>query len=150
MNVTREEYLEKQKRIRNNAKMISKKISITPEIERQIQAQATAPKEGPGTELKKLLEELGFFGFNGCSCAETIRWMNAEGPDKCLEAKDAIVKKLKDGQRFVSWWGMAKAGILGVTSGIAFKLNLAHPIESLVEEACRRAKEKSSEPSKSG
>lgn len=48
--------------------------------------------EGPGTELKKLLEAEGI---PSCSaCLETARKMNELGPEKCIESLDELAEEI--------------------------------------------------------
>lgn len=76
------------------------------------------PDEGPGTELKKLLKELGFDESVGCGCAAEVARMNALGPRLCLEQIDSIAEKLEANAKLQSWWALAKAGAIAASMGI--------------------------------
>ena len=49
------------------------------------------PREGPGTELHRILARWGIRETSKCACKSREREMNAWGPDKCLERIDRIV-----------------------------------------------------------
>jgi hypothetical protein len=86
----------------------------------------------PGTELQKLIKELGFDESLGCGCAAEVNRMNSIGPARCREQIDSIVAKLEENQKLASWWQLAKAGVKAATMGI-------FSVRQLVEEAVRRA-----------
>lgn len=54
------------------------------------------PPKGPGTELMKLIKELGITTFAGCGCASKVAQMNAWGPDGCEKQVGVIVIWLKE------------------------------------------------------
>lgn len=60
----------------------------------QVEGQKRKPKpprQGPGTELHKLLAKLGIRETPSCGCRSRERQMNAWGPDGCLERLDEVV-----------------------------------------------------------
>lgn len=69
---------------------LSKSANYNPEIQPPIPPLPLG--EGPGTELKKLLEAEGI---PSCSaCLETARRMNELGPEKCIESLEELVEEI--------------------------------------------------------
>jgi predicted O-methyltransferase YrrM len=95
--------------------------------------------KGPGTELKKMLSDLGINPSSSCDCNTKANQMDAWGVQGCKANRDTIIGWLRGGQ--VKWGWMSKfSGISkAVVSGLAFKLNPLDPYPSLVDEAIRRA-----------
>jgi len=54
-----------------------------------------SPQEGPGTELHKILERMGFEITDTCPCRKHIKQMNEWGPAGCREHLDEIIDWLK-------------------------------------------------------
>jgi hypothetical protein len=54
------------------------------------------PEKGPGTELSKLLNKMGYRPNSTCKCWKHKRTMNEWGPDKCKDNIDTIVEWLKN------------------------------------------------------
>lgn len=55
-----------------------------------------APKDGPGTELKKMLAWLGITATEGCACNARAAAMNLMGADACEERLEEIVGWLRE------------------------------------------------------
>ena len=68
-----------------------------------------APTEGPGTELRRLLEELGLHESAGCQCDQHAAQMNRWGIDGCREHRPEIVVWLKDAQTKAGTWDLIAA-----------------------------------------
>lgn len=85
---------------------------------------------GPGTELKKMLAEVGITGWQGCQCEARAKQMDLWGVDGCKEHYAEIIAWLHEASSHVSW-------------GDAFKMlkivNWLNPYGSLVDEAIKRA-----------
>lgn len=62
-----------------------------------------APKEGPGTELKKLLAELGITGVQGCGCERKAGAMNRWGVAGCRERFAEIRQWLVNARGKATW-----------------------------------------------
>lgn len=93
----------------------------------------------PGTELKKLLASLGILGSTSCDCDNRIAQMQAWGVKGCQQNRDLIIEWMRAGQGQWGWAAKLKAGVLAVTTGLAFRLDWSDPFPSLVDEAIRRA-----------
>ncbi len=52
------------------------------------------PCQGPGTELKRILAQLGIDEMAGCSCNATMQKMNEWGPDGCEVNIDWIISQM--------------------------------------------------------
>lgn len=98
---------------------------------------------GPGTELLRLIEELGLVAIANCMCKGHARNMNVWGIEKCKEHRKLIAGWLRDGAKELDGVSKLKAMFRAAKSlGIKFKINLFHPYLSLVDEAIRRAETK--------
>jgi hypothetical protein len=82
--------------------------------------------DGPGTELKKLLEQLGFTDSSGCGCDKRAAQMNLWGVAGCQENRDMIIGWLHD-----------QAGTFE-----RLLLKIVDPVPWLVDEAIKRAESK--------
>lgn len=99
-------------------------------------------RNGPGTELKLLLESLGIGTLNGCSCGKVAALMDSWGPDGCDDPanREAILRHLRAAQREASWRQLIRAAAHALASGIAFRLDPTDPAPGLLDEAIRRAR----------
>lgn len=94
-------------------------------------------KEGPGTELKNLLAELGITGPQGCGCESKAQRMNRWGVEGCRERFDEIREWLVASRGKATWLETLRAAAAVVTSGLAID-----PLDvegSLVRIAIERA-----------
>lgn len=98
-----------------------------------------APKEGPGTELKKIIEQLGVSEFRDCGCLAMVRKMNKWGIDGCREHRQEIIDKLKANAKEYGWWCTVTAGCRAVKTGMALELDPRDRFGSLVDLAIRRS-----------
>lgn len=95
---------------------------------------------GPGTELKKLLAQLGVVAAGvPCDCNAHAAQMDAWGADGCREHRGETVAWLREGQTKWGWAAKLKAAALAVVTGLAFTLDWSDPFPSLVDEAIRRS-----------
>lgn len=68
----------------------------------------TLPSQGPGTELERLLANLGIGALDGCSCKAHADEMDRNGIEWCRKNKDYIKRWLMDAGRERHWaLGMA-------------------------------------------
>lgn len=92
---------------------------------------------GPGTELRKLIKEIGV-KFECSACAQMAIQANRWGIDGCRlpENRAAIIAKLKAGVKEASWsdWLAAAGGMAR-----ADWFSILDPFGSIVDEAIRRA-----------
>lgn len=97
------------------------------------------PGNGPGTELKKLLESLGVNAGPTCDCRKRANDMDIMGIEGCKENREIIIGWLREGQERWGWKDKMKAAAKAVQTGLAFKLNPLDPFPGLVDEAIRLA-----------
>lgn len=96
--------------------------------------------DGPGTELKKLLQEMGVYAEEQCGCEHRMQLMNAWGVDGCKAQRSVVVGWLQEAQT-EKGWGVTAAAVLKAATG-SFWPNPIAPFESLVDEAIRRSEAK--------
>jgi hypothetical protein len=94
---------------------------------------------GPGSQLWRLLEQLGIQHQANCGCLDRAEQMNAWGVAGCRAARAEIVAWMEAGKDKYGWATVAKAAGLALVSGVASRLSLTDPYGSLVDEAIRRA-----------
>ena len=108
--------------------------------ETQVAPDGVITRRGlPGTELKKLLATLGLEDVAGCSCGDRMRMMDAWGPKGCLDRKQEILGWLRESAKKTTTGAYLTAARKVLTSGLAFKLDPFNAVESLLDEAIRRA-----------
>lgn len=76
---------------------------------RQVQPrpdQPPAPADGPGTELKKILEARGFKILSNCKCRERVDEMNRRGVEWCRQNREKIMGWLREEceRRGIPFW----------------------------------------------
>lgn len=96
--------------------------------------------EGPGTEFKRIASDLGIEAKPGCTCESLLQKMNALGVPGCQEHRDDLIAEIARNSKNVSWFVKLRAAALAVT--VSFHINPLHPLESLFDEALRRAEQK--------
>lgn len=97
---------------------------------------------GVGTELKSLLSSIGI-NPAGCRCDERARLLDSWEIEGCREKKGEIVSWLRGEYRRVGWATVLTAVGKAITTGLAFRLSVTDPVPDLIDEAIRRAEEKS-------
>jgi hypothetical protein len=95
--------------------------------------------QGPGTELKLMLEQLGFWTDETCRCKRRVRYMNFIGVRGCREKRDEIVGWLKGEMESQKWAKLGLAALKGMMLSGQMNLRMTDPLGSLVDEALRRA-----------
>lgn len=112
------------------------------DIETRLVQQQTLQRpqntDGPGTQLKLLLQSLGFIQGDGCSCLARMETMDTWGLEGCRTNREAIIAWLRSEQANRGWVEKVKAGALAVKSGLVLRLNPLDPAPGLVDEALRR------------
>jgi hypothetical protein len=102
-------------------------------------------KGGPGTELKKLLSNLGINPTAGCDCRKIAIDMDRYGVEGCEQHFEGIIAAIRGGQEKWKWGerirAYASAAIHAPAEGITFKVNPLDPFPGLVREAIKRARE---------
>jgi hypothetical protein len=97
------------------------------------------PQHGPGTELKKLLAELGITNFAGCGCGNKMRQMNRWGVEGCRENFATIRGWIAEAQAKAGWLATITAATRAATTGLALRTNPRDIPGSLVHLAIERA-----------
>lgn len=97
--------------------------------------RATQPKDGPGSELKRLIAELGLSPVKGCGCNALAARMNAGGLEWCHVHRGEILDQLAAAASKAGWGEWARAGALAAMGGW---LRPADPFGSMLSEAIRR------------
>ena len=96
---------------------------------------------GVGTELGRLLAELGVSPPPGCACASRARLMDEWGVEACdRERREEIVAWLRSEYANVGWFDAARIAVRMARSGFLLRLNLTDPAPGLLTEAVRRAR----------
>jgi hypothetical protein len=98
--------------------------------------------QGPGTELKNILAEIGLSQSEGCPCKSREKKMNRWGLEKCKEKRGEIEQWLREDSTKVGWGTKMKASLRAVATGIAFKVNPIDPAPGLLDLALSRWQEK--------
>lgn len=92
------------------------------------------PAYGPGSELAKLVKELGLKKVKNCGCGQMAVQMNAWCIAGCRENRGLIVEQLEKNYQLLTWRETLAAGWKG-----KWIIDLFDPAGSLVDEALRRA-----------
>lgn len=95
------------------------------------------PKSGPGTELKKILDDLGFKMKSSCQCNARQLQMNTWGAKGCQEHREEILAWLKDAATTVHTLEKVTAVWYALKHKILF--NPLNPYESILDLAISRA-----------
>lgn len=101
------------------------------------------PKEGPGTELKKLLAEFGLTDMRGCGCNAKAAAMNRWGVAGCRERFDEIRQWLVQSRKKATWGETIRAAAAVVVGGF-----VVDPLDvegSLLRVAIERAARQSTD-----
>lgn len=96
------------------------------------------PQHGPGTELKKLLAELGITSFKGCDCESKAAQMNRWGVEGCRDRFNTIRGWIDEAQSKAGWATKIAAAANVVTSGLALQIEPLDIPGSLVRIAIER------------
>lgn len=98
--------------------------------------------DGPGSELKAIIAELGLAGDAGCGCEAMARQMNVWGVCGCREHHAQIVAQLRKAAAKKGWLAKLAAAKAAVAAGLALRIDWLDPAPSLVEIAIERAMER--------
>lgn len=105
-----------------------------------------AIEEGPGTELHKLIAELGITPTASCGCEAMRQRMNAWRAEGCKSHREEILSHLQTAYQATDLEAVFLAALRGATHPwLIRRINPLHPIESglaaLFDEALRRAQQ---------
>lgn len=109
--------------------------------EPMVEASLSTPlmSGGPGTELRRLLLELGITTSDGCLCAARATQMDAWGAGGCREHREEISTWLREAASKRSWPEFLFSAVRAVSSGALSWIDPSNPYGSIVDEAIRRA-----------
>lgn len=99
----------------------------------------SAPADGPGTELKAMLAEIGVEAWEGCGCESLADDMNRWGAEGCREHRQTIVSHLKRKAGELPLLDLVKTPARVLRGSWAEAISILDPWGSLVDEAIRRA-----------
>jgi hypothetical protein len=97
------------------------------------------PGFGPGTELTKLLADLGVSMKSDCGCKAMAKKMNVWGVDGCREHTHQIVAHLRRAAAKRDWHQKWSASVLVNAAFVGLRVNWLDPIPGLVDLAIQRA-----------
>lgn len=97
------------------------------------------PTGGPGTELQKILKELGFNLKESCGCGQRSKTMDEWGVEGCRKHRAQIVSWLKEAAVETTLQEQFRAAWTGLVGGIW--LNPLDVFNGLVDRAIRQAEE---------
>lgn len=95
--------------------------------------------DGVGSQLWRMLEELGIKHNSNCECLSWAERMNKWGPQGCREQFKEITEHLKKSALSYGWINLSKTIINSSFSNLSFHLDPLHPFQSLLNEAISRA-----------
>jgi hypothetical protein len=101
--------------------------------------QAIEQGTAPGSQLWRLLAELGIQHKPTCTCLHLAETMNQWGPAGCRLARPEIIAQMRTNAKEYGWLDVARAAAKAVSTGIAWKLDLTDVYGSLLDEAIRRS-----------
>jgi hypothetical protein len=93
----------------------------------------------PGSQLWRLLTELGIQHKPTCNCLSLAERMNAWGAVGCRLARTDIIAAMRTNAKEYGWLDVARAAAKAVSTGIAWRLDLTDVYGSLIDESIRRA-----------
>lgn len=97
------------------------------------------PANGPGTELKRLIRELGITGNIGCGCESLAGAMDQWGVAGCAEHREEILARLRENAGKLSLWEKLRAAATAILAGLPIGTD---PAAALLDEALRRAEQR--------
>ncbi len=92
--------------------------------------------DGPGTELKKILNGLGLKPKAQCGCDAKVAEMNVLGPDGCRQRRAELIEHLKGAYHTIGWIELLEIGAKVIAEPW---FSITDPIGSMLDEAIRRA-----------
>jgi hypothetical protein len=93
---------------------------------------------GAGSQLWRLLSDLGVEHKEDCPCVLLAYIMNLLGPDGCEEQRAKILSVLKKNKKKYGWNDHIRAALSVVCQGLVFQLNPLDPLSSLFDLAVQR------------
>jgi|SRR6185295_6961836 len=115
---------------------VKKKTAWNAGKRRPTRARPISP--GPGSVLMAMLAQLRFNSKKGCQCKQRAAQMDVWGVDGWRQRRAEIIAWLRESYTTTNWTEKLVASGLAIVSGLAFRLDLADPFGSLVDEVVRR------------
>lgn len=104
-----------------------------------LEAAPLAPT-GVGTQVKRVLVELGVYASSGCNCEEKAYEWDKNGIEWCEANKELLIQALREKQNKLGWVESLLLKASAVFSKIAWTLDIQDPATGIIEEAIKRAK----------
>lgn len=128
--------------LKTRVSALKERIAKLKERRKNRKIPTVKPKDGPGTQLTQLFAELGIKVTPTCSCKSMAGKMDRNGIEWCRENLDTIVTTIQENAEFVTWSQKLTATVKSVPLVLKGKINLLHPIRSLVLIAIERFEQK--------
>ncbi len=119
------------------AAMAPELLAVQDATRKAVREAYAAKQVGPGTELSRLITELGLSAVKGCGCNAVAAKMNKWGVAGCEEHREEILAELRKNKAHLTWLETLKAGVKSLAAGLV--LNPLDPAPGLLDEAIRRA-----------
>lgn len=113
-------------------------------IERGETPTIITQSKGPGTELMRLLANIGVTARLGCSCKQKAAQMDEWGIDGCRARRSDIANWLREEASKQSWFDKLESARRAIFLGLALEISPLDIYGSLVDMAIYRAGSKQS------
>lgn len=104
-------------------------------------AARQAANVGVGSEMEKVIGELGWKATGCAGCKIMAQKMNRWGVEGCETHREEILGWLRYQQSQAGWLEKMRAGVLAVKTGLVTRLNPLDPAPGLLDESIRRFRE---------
>ena len=98
---------------------------------------------GVGSNLWRLLEQLGIKHDPECSCILLALLMNELGPEGCRQNAPHLLKLMRKNQKRFGWGTRIRAASRIVSNGMVFSINPLAPLKSLLGIAIKQTEQQS-------
>lgn len=102
---------------------------------------APLPPTGVGSQVKRILAELGIYASSGCNCeGKALDW-DRQGLEWCETHQEELVETLREKEKSLGWVASLLLRATAIFSKIAWKLDIQDPARGIIQEALKRAKD---------